>query len=100
MTDTHVLEIRLPAGGALDDTDRETLRIACEALAKLACGKVERPAPILAMVADGWQVRSGLVWVARAERGAQYEEAFGSSRCEALNHLAEEVGLRAVEGCP
>jgi hypothetical protein len=100
VNDARTLKIELPVGGELDAGDLETLRIACEALAKLACGRVERPRQITAMTAEGWQVRSGLAWIARAERGNQYEEAVGDSRCEALCRLAEEIGLRAVEGCP
>ncbi len=52
------------------------------------------------MTAEGWQVRHGLTWIARAEKGHEYEEATGACRGEALCRLCELTGLHAVDGCP
>ena len=100
MNETRTLEIALPADAELADHELATLRIACEALAQLACGAGTSPRQVTALAAEGWQVSSTLTWIARAERGKDYEEAVGADRCEALCRLCEEVGLRAVEGCP
>jgi hypothetical protein len=101
VNDQSTLAIRLPAGHALNEDDLELLRTACEALVGLACGENSaRPAQVAAMKAEGWQVRYGLTWIARAEKGRQYEEATGSCRGEALCRLCELTGLSAVDGCP
>jgi len=100
--DQHTLEIRLPAGHELNEDDLEMLRTACEALASLSCGSDAacRPAQVEAMTAEGWKVRHGLTWIARAERGHEYEEALGACRGEALCRLCELTGLHTVDGCP
>ena len=101
MNDQRTLEIRLPAGNELNDDDLELLRTACEALVGLSCGDaVGRPAQVEAMTAEGWNVRHGLTWIARAERGHEYEEALGACRGEALCRLCDLTGLHAVDGCP
>ncbi len=101
MSETHTLEIRLPAGNKLSADDRELLRTACEALVGMTCGCGEDPpTQVRAMAAEGWQVRSGLTWIAHAERNRESEKATGKTRGEALCKLCQLLGLHSVEGCP
>ncbi len=101
MNDTQTIEIRVPAGKELTDDDLDILRTACEAFVGLSCGsEKEPPAQIRAMKGEGWQVRSGLTWIARAERSHSYEEAIGETRSEALCRLSQMLGLHTVDGCP
>ena len=101
MNDQRTLEIKLPVGSELSDDDLELLRAACEDLVSLSCGDASGgPAQVGAMTAEGWNVRHGLTWIARAERGHEYEEALGASCGEALCRLCDLTGLHAVDGCP
>jgi len=101
MNDTQTIEIRLPEGRELTDDDLDILRTACEAFVELSCGSDrERPSQVQAMIGEGWRVRSGLTWIARAERSHTYEEAIGETRQEALCRLSQMLGLHTVDGCP
>ncbi len=101
MSDKHTLEIRLPADNKLSEDDRELLRTACEALVSMTCGCGDTPpSQVRAMTTEGWEVRSGLTWVAQAERNREYEKATGKTRGEALCKLCQLLGLHSVEGCP
>ena len=101
MDQISTLEIRLPQGRKLSDDDLQLLRGACEALV----GGYERcevgmTARLRALKEQGWQVDSGLTWVAHAERDRKYERAIGDTPGEALCKLCQMVGLHSVEGCP
>lgn len=101
MNETQSIEINLPSGSHLSDDDLEIMRIACEAIVGLSCGNLtDPPAQAGVMAKEGWQVRSGLTWIARAERSHKYEEAIGETRCEALCKLSQMLGLHTVDGCP
>jgi len=101
MNEKHSIEISLPAGKELSEDDRQLLRTACEALVSMSCGcGDDPPAQVKAIRDDGWQVRSGLTWIARAERNRESEEAVGQTRGEALCRLCQLIGLHSVEGCP
>ncbi len=101
MNETQTIEIRLPAGKELTDDDLDILRMACEAFVSLTCGgSNEPPTQVRAMKGEGWQVRSGLTWIARAERSHKYEEAMGETRNEALCKLSQMLGLHTIDGCP
>ncbi len=100
MNETKTIEIRLPAGSELNDDDLDILRTACEAFVGISCGSGDQPAQIEAMIGEGWIVRSGLTWIARAERSHTYEEAIGETRREALCKLTQMLGLHTVDGCP
>lgn len=100
MNDSQTIEIRLPMGRELSDDDLDILRTACEAFASLTCQGDEMPSQVRAMKGEGWQVRSGLTWIARAERSHTYEEAIGETRNEALCKLSQMLGLHTVDGCP
>jgi hypothetical protein len=101
MNASHTIEIQLPPGKDLSENDRQLLRTACEALVSMSCGSEnDPPAQVRAMATEGWQVQSGLTWIARAERNREYEEAVGKTRGEALCQLCQLLGLHSVEGCP
>ncbi len=101
MSETQTIEIRLPEGKELSVDELGILRNACEALIGLSCrNNNEPPAQVRAMSDEGWEVRSGLTWFARAERDKAYEEAIGESRGEALCRLSQMLGLHTVDGCP
>lgn len=101
MNETRTIEVRLPADKEYSDDDLHLLRTACEALVGLSCGcEADPPAQVKAMAEEGWKVRTGLTWIARAERGREYEEAVGESRGESLCKLCQMTGLRSVDGCP
>ena len=101
MNETRTIEVRLPDGKDLSDDDLHLLRTACEALVGMSCGcDGDPPAQVKAMADEGWAVRAGLTWIARAERGREYEEATGETRGEALCQLCQMTGLRSVDGCP
>lgn len=53
-----------------------------------------------ALVAEGWTVRSSLMWVAEARRGGEYEQATGRTQQEALVHLHELVKADQVLSAP
>jgi hypothetical protein len=101
MNDTQTIEIRMPDGADLSDDDLDIIKTACEAFVSLTC-KDEKtpPSQVVAMRGEGWQVRSGLTWIARAERSHTYEEALGETRSEALCRLSQMLGLHTVDGCP
>jgi hypothetical protein len=101
MNETRTFEIRLPGGRDISDDDLNTLRTACEALAELSCSQRNvPPSQIRALTDQGWRVHSSLVWVARAERDRESEEAVGTTRDEALCRLCQLIGLHSIEGCP
>jgi len=98
MNDTQTIEIKLPSGTYLSDDDKEILRTACEAFVGISCRNGEETTQVRAMKGEGWQVRSGLSWIARAERSHTYEEALGETRDEALCRLSQMLGLHTVDG--
>ena len=101
MNEKHSIEIPLPSDKELSEDDRQLLRTACDALVGMACGCGEDPpAQVRAMRDEGWQVRSGLTWIAHAERNRESEKATGKTRGEALCRLCQLIGLHSVEGCP
>ena len=101
MNETRTIEVRLPVDREYSDDDLDLLRTACEALVGLSCGcENEPPEQVKAMADEGWKVRAGLTWIARGERGREYEEAVAESREEALCRLCQLTGLHAVDGCP
>lgn len=100
MDNTQTIEITLPHGAELSDDDIDILRMACEAFVGVSCGGGETPSQVQAMKGEGWQVRSGLTWIAKAERSHTYEEAMGETREEALCRLSQMLGLHTVDGCP
>ena len=101
MSESRTLEIRLPEDREFTGDELELLRSACEALIGQSGPVGEKvPAQVRAMAAEGWQVRTGLTWIACAERDRKYEEAVGESRGEALCRLCQLTGLHTVDGCP
>ena len=101
MNQTRTIEIGLPQGRAFSEDDLTLLRSACEALAgQYHRCQGELTAQLRALKEQGWQVESGLTWVAHAERDRKYERAIGDTPGEALCKLCQMVGLHSVEGCP
>ncbi len=101
MNQSSTIEIRLPHGRNFNDDDLKLLRGACEALAgQYHRCESEIVGQLRALREQGWQVDSGLTWVAHAERNRKYERAIGDTPGEALCKLCQMVGLHSVEGCP
>ncbi len=101
MSENPTIEIGLPRGHSLTEADLSILRTACEAMVTQSCQRNgDMSAQVLAMSDEGWQVQSGLTWIARAERRRESEEAVGDTRSQALCRLCQLTGLHAVDGCP
>jgi hypothetical protein len=101
MNANQTIAIEVPGGHQLTAADLSTLRSACEDLVAQACRSSSQPgSQIRTMSAEGWQVQSGLTWIARAERDRVSEEAVGETKKEALCRLCQLTGLHLVDGCP
>ncbi len=101
MNEPRTIDIPLPVGADLSEADLNVLRMACEAVVNLASGRcASHVTQLEGMAAEGWKVRTNLAWIARAERGKEYEEATGACRGEALCELCQLTGLHLMDGCP
>lgn len=101
MQTSRIVSVKLPDGFDPAPEDLELLEAALHAVAALPCqlGRTCE-ATERALIADGWQVRTRLMWVAEARRGHDYEEAAAATRDEALTELQRLTRLDAVTGVP
>jgi hypothetical protein len=101
MTGTNVIEVALPDGASPTVDDIEQLEATFRAIVDLRYRggpewqKVER-----ALVADGWTVRSQLMWVAEAKKGWQSELATGRTKSDAFRQLQQLARIDDLAGVP
>jgi len=101
MLDARTIEVSLPEGIEVGEDDLEVLRTTFQTIVSLASQCEDRPGrPCSGMTDAGWEVSWGLTWIARAQRGKEYEEATGSTREEAMTRLREATCLHEADGCP
>ena len=101
MAGTNVIEVALPDTATPTKDDLEHLKATFRAIVDLRYPgnpewlKVER-----ALVADGWAVRSQLMWVAEAKKGWQSELATGRTKGEAFRQLQQLARIDDLAGVP
>ena len=101
MATNRVIEVQLPDGAAPTRDELAMLQATFDSIVALrfehqpALDEIEK-----ALVADGWTVRSRLMWVAEAKKGGECEEATGASRIDALRHLQQLVRAEQVMSAP
>jgi hypothetical protein len=101
MEETAVLNVSLPDGLMLDDSDKALLEAITQAIAGLHHGPGRPLSSVVKLLeADGWEVRCRVGWIAEATNGNLHERAVGSSRGEALRKLLDRTLIDTVEGCP
>jgi hypothetical protein len=101
MSEPRTITLDLPEDFEIDAKDLEVMRRTFMSIVTLAnrCGDgASRPCDML--IDAGWDVDWSLVWVARAHRGKDFEEATGATRREAMHGLYEAVRLHESQGCP
>ena len=101
MQTSRIVTVKLPDGFDPSPEDLELLEAALHAVAALPCqlGRTCE-ATERALIADGWSVRTRLLWVAEARRGHDYEQAVAPTRDEALAQLENLTRIDAVTGVP
>jgi hypothetical protein len=101
MPEHTVIEVTLPNEAAPTRQDIEQLEATFKAIVDLRYPgnpeweKVER-----ALLADGWAVRSQLMWVAEAQKGWQTELATGRTKGEAFRQLQQLARIDDLAGVP
>jgi hypothetical protein len=101
MSAPRTITVEVPDCLELGDDDQQVLRTTLETIITLVSGGCGGPdAHLRHLRENAWQVSWGLTWIARARRGAAYEEATGASKQEVLAQLDRLTGLHEVEGTP
>jgi hypothetical protein len=99
MTGATVIEIALPEQATPTKEDLEQLEATFRAIVDLRYPgdpewqKVER-----ALVAEGWTVRSQLMWVAEARKGWESELATGRTKADAFRQLQQLARIDDLAG--
>jgi hypothetical protein len=101
MAGNNVIEVTLPDAAAPTQEDLEQLEATFKAIVDLRYPgnrdwhKVEQ-----ALVAEGWTVRSQLMWVAEAHKGWESELATGRTKSEAFKQLQQLARIDDLAGVP
>jgi hypothetical protein len=101
MDEPRRIEVSLPGSASIREDDLEVLRTTLQTIVTLSLECRDEPCESARLLhRDGWDVRWGLTWIARARRGGVTEEATGATREEVLQRLQQLTSLHEVDGCP
>lgn len=101
MPGNRIIQVTLPEGAEPTREDLELLQGIFEAVVTLRFRQSRMADEVeCALAAEGWDVRSRLVWVAEAKKGSEHEEATGLSKADALTFLHRLVKADQVMSPP
>jgi hypothetical protein len=102
MDATHTsIAVRLPDTVQPTREDVEALEAIFEAIVALRFEEGREWQVIKrALVADSWDVRTHLMWVAEARRGRESEQGIGRTKNEAYGHLQEFTTIDDLSAVP